>query len=92
MTSKRDQCFVYMWLPDKTEAVTAGKYEITTDRHGSPLGRFVYGRSYLNREDAVPLDPIELKLGTRVYETTALNGVFGALRDWSAPLQRYQFD
>ena len=45
------------------------------------LGRFVYGKSYLARKDAVPLDPVELTLGTRVFETTALNGVFGSLRD-----------
>ena len=46
-----------------------------------PIGRFVYGKSYLSRPDAVPLDPIELKLAPQLYETTALNGVFGALRD-----------
>ncbi|MFM9941771.1 MAG: type II toxin-antitoxin system HipA family toxin [Hyphomicrobiaceae bacterium] len=81
MTSKRDQCFVYIWLPGETTAVTAGRFELTVDRRGTPLGRFVYGKSYLARKDAVPLDPVELKLSTRTYETTALNGVFGALRD-----------
>jgi serine/threonine-protein kinase HipA len=81
MTSKRNQCFVYIWLPGETEAVTAGKYELTVDRRGTPLGRFVYGKSYLDRKNAVPIDPVELTLGTRVYETTALNGMFGALRD-----------
>ena len=45
------------------------------------LGRFVYGRSYLKNPDAVEFDPIELKLSTRTYQTTQLNGVFGALRD-----------
>jgi serine/threonine-protein kinase HipA len=81
MTSKRNQCFVYFWLPGETAAVTAGKYELAVDRRGTPLGRFVYGKSYLARPDAVPIDPIELVLGSRVYETTALNGVFGSLRD-----------
>lgn len=81
MTSKRNQCFVYIWLPGATEAVTAGKFELTADRRGAPLGRFVYGKSYLARKQAVPLDPVELKLAPRIYETTALNGVFGALRD-----------
>ena len=81
MTSRRAACFVYLWLPGATEAVTAGKYELTADRHGTPLGRFVYGKSYLARQNAVPIDPVELTLGTRVYETTALRGVFGALRD-----------
>lgn len=81
MTSKREPCFVYIWLPGATEAVTAGKFDLTVDRRGTPLGRFVYGKTYLARKDAVALDPVELKLATRTYETTALNGVFGALRD-----------
>ena len=81
MTSKRDQCFVYIWLPGEITAVTAGRFELASDRRGTPLGRFVYGKSYLARKDAVPLDPVELKLSTRTYETTALNGVFGAIRD-----------
>ena len=81
MTSKRNQCFVYIWLPGETAAITAGKFELTVDRRGTPLGRFVYGKSYLARKDAVPIDPVELKLAPRVYETTAHNGVFCALRE-----------
>jgi serine/threonine-protein kinase HipA len=41
----------------------------------------VYGKSYLERADAVPLDPVELKLLPRVFETTDMKGIFGALRD-----------
>lgn len=81
MTSKRSQCFVYLWLPGATEAVTAGKFELTADRRGTPLGRFVYGKSYLARKEAVPIDPVELVLADKVCETTVLNGVFGPLRD-----------
>ena len=36
---------------------------------------------FRSRANAVPLDPVELKLSPRTYETSALNGVFGALRD-----------
>ena len=75
------ECFVYITLPGQTAPVTAGRFELVKDRRGVPVGRFVYGRSYRDRADAVPLDPLELKLGDRVYETAALNGVFGALRD-----------
>lgn len=75
------ECYVYITLPGETEAVTAGRFELTADRRGDPLGRFVYGRSYLTRPDAVGIDPVELKLAERVYETQALKGVFGALRD-----------
>jgi serine/threonine-protein kinase HipA len=83
MTSKSapTECFVYIVLPGATKPVTAARFELTTNSAGSPLGRFVYGASYLERPDAVPLDPVELKLGPRVYETTRLKGVFGALRD-----------
>jgi serine/threonine-protein kinase HipA len=75
------ECFVYVTLPDTTTPVTAGRFELSTDRRGTPLGRFVYARTYIARSDAVPLDPIELKLSSRTYETVALKGVFGALRD-----------
>ncbi len=81
MSSK--ECFVYIMLPGETEFVTVAKFELTTDRHGISTGRFVYGKSYLERNNAVPLDPYELELGSRTYSTTLLNGVFGALRDAS---------
>ena len=77
------ECFVYITLPGETEFVTAGRFELTTDRHGVATGRFVYGQSYLARNNAVPLDPIELKLRKGTYQTTALKGVFGAIRDAS---------
>jgi serine/threonine-protein kinase HipA len=72
---------VYITLPGQTSPVTAGRFTLNADRHGLPTGRFIYGKSYLGRQDAVPLDPIELKLTQQVYETVHLKGVFGALRD-----------
>lgn len=76
-------CYVHIVLPGETEFVTAGRFELGTNRHGTPTGRFVYGKSYLARDDAVAIDPLELKLGPRTYETSLLNGMFGALRDAS---------
>lgn len=75
------QAYVYITLPGATEPVTAGRYDLATDRRGEAIGRFVYGRSYLERPDAVEIDPVELKLTGRTYETAGLKGVFGALRD-----------
>jgi serine/threonine-protein kinase HipA len=75
------ECYVYITLPGETEAVTAGRFELTKDRSGNTLGRFVYGKSYLARGNAVAIDPVELKLAGGTYETARLNGVFGALRD-----------
>lgn len=81
MTSDAQECYVYITLPGSVEPVTAGRFELQTDRTGTPVGRFVYGRSYLARNDAVEFDPLELRLSPRRYETVALGGVFGALRD-----------
>jgi len=80
MTSKPPECFVYITLPRATSAVTAGKFVLDRNRAGDPLGRFVYGRSYAENAQAVPIDPVELKLADTTYETVLLNGVFGALR------------
>src|SRR5690554_3237931 len=77
------ECFVYVMLPGQTEFVTAGRFALGEDRRGVPVGRFIYGRRYLERPDAVPIDPIELPLSARTYETTRLKGVFGAIRDAS---------
>lgn len=83
MTSKDQatECFVYMILPGQTEPVTAGRFVLSKSRDGTPLGKFVYGKSYLARNDAVEIDPVELKLSDETYETARLGGVFGALRD-----------
>jgi len=84
MTSEAPaECFVYITLPGQTEAVTAGRFALALGRRGTMGGRFVYGRSYLERPNAVALDPVELKLSPRTYSTAALDGVFGALRDAS---------
>jgi serine/threonine-protein kinase HipA len=77
------ECFVYITLPGETKFVTAGKFQLTTDRRGVPTGRFVYGDSYRTRDDAVPIDPIDLKLTKGTFATTLLKGVFSALRDAS---------
>ncbi|MFI4886170.1 MAG: type II toxin-antitoxin system HipA family toxin [Steroidobacterales bacterium] len=89
------ECFVYIVLPGQTAFVPAARFQWLSDEHGLPLGRLNYGRRYLERRDAVPLDPLELPLTSRVFETRTLGGVFGALRD-AAPdhwgrrvIQRY---
>ena len=71
----------YITLPGKVSAVTAGKFVLDESSSGVPLGRFVYGRSYLKNADAVPIDPAELKLSDTTYSTILLRGVFGASRD-----------
>ena len=58
MTSERPrEAFAWTWLPGATEPVVAGRL----DEAGGALS-FVYGRSYLAREDAIPLYTPELPL------------------------------
>lgn len=85
MTSRASasECFVYITLPSETSAVTAGRFVLGKNVRGGTLGQFVYRARYLEDPRAVEIDPIELKLSKRTYETTLLNGVFGALRDAS---------
>jgi serine/threonine-protein kinase HipA len=80
MSSERE-CFVYIQLPESLEVVTCGRFQHQTLPRGAGVGRFVYGRSYRARPDAVALDPIHLPLSPRTYQTARLGGVFGALRD-----------
>jgi len=75
------ECFVYITLPGRTSAVTAGKFVLEQTDSGTPFGRFVYGQSYLKNAEAVPIDPVQLKLSNETYRTAQLKGVFGALRD-----------
>lgn len=81
MTSDSSECYVYITLPGQVSPITEGRFTISPNRQGVPTGKFVYGKSYLSRADAVPFDPVELKLTDTVFETTSLNGVFGSLRD-----------
>ena len=82
MSSKR-ACYVYLQLPGVLDVVTCGRYEREVLRDGRVVGRFVYGRSYRERPDAVPLDPFHVPVAPRRYETAKLDGMFGALRDAS---------
>jgi len=88
---------VYITLPGETEFVTAGRFQRSEDRHGVATGRFVYGKRYLSREKAVPIDPIELKLSGKTYGTRLLKGIFGTLRDacpdhWGRRIIERHFD
>ena len=80
MTSERE-CYVYIVPPNATEFVTAGRFKVSLTPDGDPIGQFFYGRRYLERNDAVELDPIELRLRRGPYETARMEGFFGAIRD-----------
>lgn len=75
------ECFVHLVLPGRTEFTLAGRFRLRRSEDGAPVGEFVYGRSYLERPDAVEFDPRELPLAAGQRETVRLGGFFGAIRD-----------
>ena len=48
------------------------------------IGRFRYGQSYLQRDDAFPLDPLHLPLLSKQFITRVNKGMFGAILDAGA--------
>ena len=57
MTSEPTSAFVWIWLPGATESVVCGRLDDDAGRMS-----FAYGRSYLERSDAVALYEPELPL------------------------------
>jgi serine/threonine-protein kinase HipA len=82
MTTSDRRAYVYLQLPQSLEVVTAGYYELDFPQ-GVATGSFVYNPAYLDRSDALPLEPYELPLSARRATTVGLKGIFGALRDAS---------
>jgi len=75
------QVYIYVQLPESLEAVPAALLKVTHQRDGTYIGRLRYGDRYLERSDAVELDPFQLPLAKEVYEFTKLKGIPGAVRD-----------
>lgn len=80
MTSER-QAYVYIQLPGTLQTVPAALLKVERLPDGAYIGRFRYGDRYLQRHDAVALDPFQLPLGKNAYEFTKLKGIPGAVRD-----------
>lgn len=82
MTSERE-AYIYIQLPGTLETVTAALLRVQTLPDGTQIGRFRYGDRYLQRAEAVAIDPYRLPLEKTVHEFTQLKGIPGALRDAS---------
>jgi len=80
MTSER-QAYVYIQLPGTLDTVPAALLKVEKMRDGTFVGRYRYGDRYLERKDAIALDPFKLPLGSTVHELTKLKGIPGAVRD-----------
>lgn len=70
------EAFVWIWLPDRSSPVVAGRIRAQGDHFA-----FTYGRSYLKREDAIPIYAPELPLRRGPILPEPPLEIAGALRD-----------
>ena len=73
---QQDEAYVWIWLPEATQPVVAGRIS----RHGERLS-FNYGQSYLDRPEAVPIFEPELPLQRGLISPAAGLSMAGCLRD-----------
>lgn len=71
------EAYVWLWLPGATEPVVCGK--VAADQGTNAVHRFIYGRSYRELANAIPLLPANLPLSED--EHTTRRGLHGVLRD-----------
>jgi serine/threonine-protein kinase HipA len=72
------ETYVWIWLPGTSEPVVAGRIA----KEGA-LYQFNYGRSYLERENAIPIHAAELPLNQGVITPQTGLTMAGCLRDGS---------
>lgn len=80
MTSRQNnkEAYVWIWLPGKTEPVVCGKLEADGE-----FVHFNYGRSYLERPDAIPVYDPELPLQPGVLPLLGGLNIPNCIRDAS---------
>ena len=81
MPFEGEELWVWNALPGEAAPVLCGRFQWTPATGGGGVGRFVYARSYLDRSDARPVDPVLLPLRDAEFTTTSLGGIFSALHD-----------
>lgn len=84
MPSDGEALWVWNTLPGERTPVLCGRFHWapTPGAHlGAGVGQFVYARTYLERSDAWPIDPVLLPLRDEEFTTTTLGGIFSALLD-----------
>ncbi|VVN91843.1 type II toxin-antitoxin system HipA family toxin [Pseudomonas fluorescens] len=79
MPSEDQVCYIWTWLPGSTEPVVAGR--LVRRRDGQFA--FLYGQSYLKNPQAIPLNNLELPLGTEMIEPPAGLKIASGIRDAS---------
>ena len=94
MTSKNlssEEAFIWIWLREQAIPVVAGKLIKQDKRYF-----FIYGKSYLERKDAISLSPFELPLTAELFEPTGMKIMPACIRDalpdsWGRRLLEYQY-
>jgi len=74
------EIIVFVYLPGEPDAVPAGIFTHDSDLG---VGEFAYGHRYLERSNAISVDPVALKLGVPPEAVTTNAGLYGAFRDAS---------
>jgi len=78
MPSEDRVCYVWTWLPDSTEPVVAGRLVRSRGRYS-----FLYGQSYLNNPNAIPLNNLELNLSPEIISPPKGLMIASGIRDAS---------
>ncbi len=78
LVAKAFERVVFIELPGEQKPVPAALFTLDT---GLAVGSFQYGRRYLQRPNAIAIDPINLPLTDHAHVTRKNNGIFGVLRD-----------
>ncbi len=78
--SKKNETYVFINL--SREWVPCGYLTINEDNRNI-LSTFEYGNKYLQRKDAISIDPVQLPLGKNIFRSTQQSPLFGAIRDTS---------
>ncbi len=76
MTSEYQEIFVWIWLPGETEPVVAGRLTTTGTTY-----IFNYGKSYLQRDNAIAIYDAELPLRQGLLPLLSGLAIPGCLRD-----------
>jgi len=75
-TTSDSEAFVWIWLPGEVKPVVAGRITTNADQY-----LFNYGKSYLARKNAIPLNAWELPLQTGFISPLSELKLAGCLRD-----------
>lgn len=83
------EAYIWIWLPDESEPVVCGKLAGEAGVYS-----FVYGRSYLERANAIALDPFELPLQEGIF-SPSFGETHSVIRDaapdaWGRRVMMYQ--